>query len=66
MTNSPDPILEELYATRRRLLKEHGGVAGLAAFLRGEEAKSTRPIAEPSSAAKLNKALDPTGNKPAN
>ena len=42
-----DPILAELHATRRRLLAEHGGVAGLAAFLRQEEAKSERRIAVP-------------------
>jgi len=49
-TNPPDPILEELHATRRKLLAEHGDVAGLAAFLRQEEAKSTRPIAKPPAA----------------
>jgi len=42
-----DPVLEELHATRRRLLAEHGGVAGLASFLRQEEAKSDRRIATP-------------------
>ena len=42
-----DPILEELHATRRRLLAEHGGVAGLASFLRQEESKSERRIAVP-------------------
>ncbi len=46
MNEPPDPILEELHATRRRLFKEHGGVSGLAAFLRQEEAKTTWPIAE--------------------
>ena len=66
MTDPPDPILEELHLTRRRLLKEHGGIAGLAAFLRKEEAQSTRTIAEPSDASRPNNALDPTGNKPAN
>lgn len=35
----PDPILEELHATRRQLLAQHGGVHGLAKFLRDEEAK---------------------------
>ena len=48
MPDPPDPILEELHATRRQLLKEHGGISGLAAFLRKEEAKTTRTIAEPS------------------
>lgn len=46
MNEPQDPVLEELHATRRRLLKEHGGVSGLAAFLRQEEAKTTWPIAE--------------------
>ena len=66
MTDPPDPILEELHATRRQLLKEHGGVSGLAAFLREEEAKTTRTIADPSDASTPNKALDPSGNKPVN
>ena len=30
MNDPPDPILDELHATRRRLLQEHGGVTGLA------------------------------------
>ena len=42
-----DPVLEELHATRQRLLTEHGGVAGLASFLRQEEAKSDWRIATP-------------------
>ena len=42
-----DPILEELHATRRKLLAEHGGVAGLASYLRLEESKSERRIAVP-------------------
>lgn len=46
LNEPPDPIIEELRATRRRLLKEHGGVSGLAAFLRSEEAKSTWPKAQ--------------------
>lgn len=62
----PDPILEELHATRRRLLKEHGGVSGLAAFLRQEEAKTTWPMVETTAGLRLHKPLNPTGNKPAN
>ena len=65
MNDPPDPILEELHATRRRLLKEHGGVSGLAAFLRQEEAKSTRPIVETSADSKSNMAIVPAENKPA-
>ena len=49
LNDPPDPILDELHATRRRLLKEHGGVSGLAAFLRQEEAKTARPMAAPKS-----------------
>ncbi len=64
LNDPPDPILEELHATRRRLLKEHGGVAGLAAFLRQEEAKTARPIAELSDSSKPNTALTPAGNQP--
>ena len=62
----PDPILEELHATRRQLLKEHGGISGLAAFLRKVEAKTTRTIAEPSNDSRANEALNPAGNKPTN
>ena len=66
MTDPPDPILEELHATRRQLLKEHGGIAGLAAFLRKEEAKTTRPIAGPAGASRPDEALKPTPASPAN
>jgi len=65
MPDPPDPILEELHATRRQLLKDHGGISGLAAFLRKEEAKTTRTIAASAGASRPNKALNPTGNKPA-
>ncbi|MEX2173296.1 MAG: hypothetical protein WD872_02975 [Pirellulaceae bacterium] len=64
MNNPPDTILEELHATRRRLLKEHGGVAGLAAFLRQEEAKSNRPIAESAADAGPDEAPSGSGNEP--
>ena len=64
MNDPPDPILEELHATRRRLLKEHGGVSGLAAFLRQEEAKTTWPIVETSASSRPDKTLDSTGKKP--
>ena len=60
MPEPPDPILEELHATRRQLLKEHGGVSGLAAFLRNEEAKTTRTMAEPLNAPRPDKSLNPT------
>ena len=61
MTDPPDPILEEIHATRRQLLKEHGGVAGLAVFFKNEEAKSTRTIAAPTGASTPNKAVNPSG-----
>ncbi len=60
MPEPPDPILEELHATRRQLLKEHGGVSGLAAFLRNEEAKTTRTMVESSGDSRPNKPLNPT------
>ena len=66
MPEPPDPILEELHATRRQLLKEHGGISGLAAFLRKEEAKTTRTIAEPSDASRPNESLNQSGHKPSN
>lgn len=65
MKNPPDPILQELHAARRRLLKEHGGVAGLAAFLRQEEAKSTWPIAKTSVRSKPDNPPDSAENRPA-
>jgi len=34
-----DPIVEEIHATRFALLKEHGGLAGLVAYLRQQEQK---------------------------
>ncbi len=46
----PDLILDEIHATRRKLLQEHGGIAGLFAFLRKEEAKSQLMAAEPEDA----------------
>ena len=66
MNEPPDPILEELHATRRRLLKEHGGVSGLAAFLRQEEAKSKWPIFETPAGTVQNKAVNPNEDKSAN
>ncbi len=50
--NFPDPILDEIHATRRRLLKEHGGISGLAEFLRREEATTKWPIAKTSAESK--------------
>ena len=42
-----DTILEEIHETRRRLLQEHGGIRGLASFLREQEAKANREIRAP-------------------
>lgn len=41
-----DPVIAEVRKTRRRLLQEHGGVAGLASFLRRAEKESNWPNAE--------------------
>lgn len=65
MNDPPDPILEEIHATRRRLLEEHGGISGLAAFLREEQAKTTWPIAERNDDEGTDKAAGRTGNEPA-
>lgn len=43
----PDAILEEIHETRRKLLASKGGVAGLAAFLRSEEAQGGRILKTP-------------------
>jgi hypothetical protein len=34
-----DPIVAEVRAHRRQLVKEHGGIEGLAKFLREQDAK---------------------------
>jgi hypothetical protein len=47
MTNNP--ILDELHATRERLLAESGGtISGLLDHLRAEQAVSNRPKYDPS------------------
>ena len=61
--NPRDPILDELHATRRRLLEEHGGIAGLAAFLRREEAKSARVFVRPAEPPTPDKAPDSIGHE---
>lgn len=43
----PDIILDEIHDARRRLLEQHGGVSGLAAFLREQEAKTDRKLRPP-------------------
>ena len=44
-----DTILEEIHQTRRKLLEEHGGIAGLAAYLRQLEAKIDHVVPAPDS-----------------
>jgi hypothetical protein len=44
-----DTILEEIHQTRRMLLEEHGGIAGLAAFLRQQEANAGQVVRAPDS-----------------
>ena len=52
-----NPILDELHATRERLLAESGGtVSGLLDRLRAEQAASERPIYKPA-----NHAMQRTG-----
>ncbi len=47
-----NPILEELHATRERLLEESGGtISGLLDRLRAEQAESNRPTYEPANQA---------------
>ncbi len=56
MTNNP--ILDELHATRERLLAESGGtVSGLLDRLRADQAASKRPTYKPSD----NKAMHRSG-----
>ena len=45
--NPPDSVLESLHHTRRQLLEQHGGIAGLAAYLREREKHSDRKIKTP-------------------
>ena len=42
-----DTVLQEIHETRRRLLQEHGGIHGLADFLRAQEAKAKWEVSEP-------------------
>jgi hypothetical protein len=61
----PDTILEEIHETRRQLLRKHGGVAGLAAFLRKQEAKASRDVRAPESPAGTTKRVRRRRKKPA-
>lgn len=40
-------MIEQLRAARRQLLQRHGGIAGLASFLRQEETKPGERVVEP-------------------
>jgi hypothetical protein len=58
-----DIILDELHATRQQLLLEHGGVAGLAAYLRQEEKKCNWPIVESGSGPRSDQTDHPGRNR---
>jgi hypothetical protein len=60
---SRDPILEEIHATRRRLLAEHGGLEGLVAFLREQEAKSSRQFSTPNEKLKSHEPVPPANQE---
>jgi hypothetical protein len=64
INDPPDTILDELHATRRQLLLQHGGVAGLAAFLRQQEAAGGRQIVEPTSGSGVNNGEEPAARRP--
>lgn len=40
LPDATDPILAEIHNARRNLLEKHGGISGLAAFLREQETAS--------------------------
>ncbi|MEX2120823.1 MAG: hypothetical protein WD847_14625 [Pirellulales bacterium] len=63
MKAPPDTVLDELHSIRRRLLQQHGGIAGLAAFLRQEEAKSGEQIVEPTCDAEPEKPIRRSRNR---
>jgi hypothetical protein len=66
MATIPDlsnPILDEIHETRRELLRKHGGIAGLMAFLRSQEAVSTRKQITPPEPLPLD---SPSGRLPRN
>jgi hypothetical protein len=42
-------VLEEIHATRRKLLDEAGGIAGLAKFIRQRESSNSAKLAIPPS-----------------
>lgn len=41
-----DPVIREVREVRRQLVQQHGGLAGLAAFLRQAEQTSDQPKAQ--------------------
>ena len=62
--NDPrDTILDELHATRQQLLLQHGGVAGLAAFLRQQEADCATSVVEPDPDPRTDKTDHPGRNR---
>jgi hypothetical protein len=64
MTKTNNPILDELHATRERLLAESGGtVSGLLDRLRADQSGSKRPIYKPANHANRDRgctAADPS------
>ena len=49
VTDKTPSLLDEIHLTRQRLLNEHGGIAGLAAFLRQREiASGAKTVSPPS------------------
>lgn len=59
----PDAILDEIHDTRRHLVKQHGGVSGLAAFLREQEAKTDRKLRTPEPPPGPDKAMHRSRNR---
>jgi len=42
-----DPLIDEVRATRERLVREHGGLRGWAAYIRQEQAKHPEKLVSP-------------------
>ena len=42
-----DPLIDEVRATRERLVREHGGLRGWAAYVRQEQAKHPEKLVSP-------------------
>jgi len=67
MSQASEPrnkILDEIHAIREKLINDHGGIAGLAAFLRQREANTDREIRVPSSENQLSLSTSRNRNRP--